>query len=335
MTAVKASLSQMNHSFSSLFRAWFNRLWTFNWFLTLTVLLFVVAIPFYVVAAILDPRLITNAPAFVKPLKFVVSIAIYLGTFLFLLTLVQRRRWWVHFVGNVTALGLLIEIVLITMQAIRGTTSHYNQTTPFDAMVFNMMGSAIVIVAVLNLVLGIWLLFQRLPDPTIAWGLRLGVLISLLGMLVAFRMTGTPSPAQLAQMRAGQEPTAIGAHSVGIEDGGPGLPFVGWSTVGGDLRVPHFVGLHSMQILPLLGFTLSRRRTLAQRQRLVLILTAGLGYLGWLVLLTWQALRGQSVVAPDLLTLTAYAVLLGIVALGTALALTRQRPSNPATVHAQ
>jgi hypothetical protein len=187
------------------------------------------------------------------------------------------------------------------------------------------MGLIITVVAVMNLLVGIWLLFQRLPNPTIAWGIRLGVLISFVGMIVAFLMTSNPTPAQIAVMQAGQMPTAIGAHSIGIEDGGPGLPFVGWSTVGGDLRVAHFVGLHGMQVLPLLALLLSRRRTLNQRQQLLLVVTAGVAYVGWVVLLAWQAMRGQSIIAPDMLTLSAYGALLGVVFVGGTVALTLLR----------
>ncbi|HEY8600538.1 MAG TPA: TetR/AcrR family transcriptional regulator, partial [Thermomicrobiales bacterium] len=79
----------------------------------------------------------------------------------------------------------------------------------------------------------------------------------------------------------------------------------GWSTVGGDLRAAHFIGLHAMQLLPLLGWALSRHRFswLADGARLALVRIAGAAYLGLILLLTWQALRGQSIVAPDGLTL--------------------------------
>ena len=159
-------------------------------------MIYVVLIPIYIVAAILDPRSITNAPAFVKPLKFIISTAIYVTTFLWLLTLVQGHRRWVQIAANVTALGLLIENILITVQAIRGVASHFNSTTPFDIALFSTMGIIITVVAFMNLLLGIWLLFQQLPDPVIAWGVRLGCLISFVGMIVAFLMTSGPTPNQ-------------------------------------------------------------------------------------------------------------------------------------------
>lgn len=335
MTTVNTSTTSLSNSFATRVRGWFGQLWSFNKLLTLSVMLYIVLVPIYIVAAILDPRLITNAPAFIKPLKFIISSAIYVTTFLWLLTLVEGHKRWVQIVANVTALGLLLENILITAQAIRGVASHFNATTPFDIAVFSTMGIVITIVAVMNLLLGIWLIFQRLPDPVIAWGVRLGVLISFAGMIVAFLMTTGPTPAQETQIDAGQMPAAIGAHSVGVDDGGPGLPLVGWSTVGGDLRVPHFVGLHGMQVLPLLALALSRRRTLNQRQKLMLIGTAGAAYLGWMALLTWQALRGQSIVAPDVLTMTAYVGLLAVVLLSTLFTLIALPQSPPTTVTAQ
>ncbi len=222
-------------STSTGIRAWIGRMWSFNRLLTLSVLLYVALIPIYVIAAIVDPRIITGAPAFVKPLKFILSTAIYLVTFLWLLSLVQGRRRLVAVLAFVTALGMMVENVIITYQALRGVTSHYNMTTSFDAALFNIMGMIIMLVALMNLGLGILLLFQKLPNRATAWAVRLGVLIAFVGMMTGFLMTGVPSPAQQAQMAAGEQPTTFGAHSVGVEDGGPGLPFVGWSTEGGDL----------------------------------------------------------------------------------------------------
>jgi hypothetical protein len=94
---------------------------------------------------------------------------------------------------------------------------------------------------------------------------------------------------------------------VGVEDGGPGLPVTRWSTTGGDQRVPHFVGLHGSQALPLFGYLLARFAPawLRAGHRIALVWTAGLSYLGLVVLLTWQALRGQPLTSPDAATLGA------------------------------
>jgi hypothetical protein len=319
---------------AAIVQEWIRRMWAFNKLLTLTALLYTILIPVYIVAAILDPQLITNVPAFVKPLKFIISTAVYTATFVWLLTLVDGHKRWVQIAANVTALGILIENAIITMQAIRGIPSHFNMTTPLNQALYSSMGLIIMVVATMNLLLGIWLLFQRLPDPVIAWSIRLGVLISFVGMMIGVLMTTRPSAGQLALMQAGQQPSAVGAHSVGVEDSGPGLPLVGWSTEGGDLRVPHFVGLHAMQLLPLLGWALSRRRRLNQRQRMVLILSAGAAYLAWIALLTWQALHGQSIIAPDLLTIISYAGLIGFIVVALLVSLTTLHRPIEATARA-
>jgi prepilin signal peptidase PulO-like enzyme (type II secretory pathway) len=193
-------------------------------------------------------------------------------------------------------------MIVIIAQAARGTTSHFNVTTPFNSFLWFTMAAFIVLVWTMNLLLAIMLLRQRMPDQAFAWSLRLGVLISSIGMVAAFFMV-RPTRDQAASIASGYTPHIVGAHSVGVADGGPGLPVVGWSTVGGDLRVAHFVGLHALQVLPFLGWLLTRRKgvfvLLAANDRLALVCTMGLGYLGLVLLLIWQALRGQSVVSPD------------------------------------
>jgi hypothetical protein len=303
------------------------RAWALNAPLTLLGLLMIGTLLAALVGLVVDQQVITGAPAWLKPAKFAVSVTIYSFTFVYLLQFVQGRRRLVAFVANATAFALLVEMVIIVGQVIRGTTSHFNYTTPLDSALWMTMAGFIGLAWTMALILGVLLLFQRMPDPVWAWALRLSVLLSLVGMGVAFLMT-SPTAAQLAGARAGKGLPIIGAHGVGVADGGPGLPFLGWSTIGGDLRIPHFVGLHALQVMLILGLLLTlpaTRAMLSMGQRVALIWTAGLGYLGLISLLTWQALRGQSIIAPDGLTLAAGGALVGAVALATAVILVAGR----------
>lgn len=289
------------------------RSWGANRALTLLgvsmLLLLVATVPLIV----LDAREITGVGAWIKPTKFAISGAIYAFTFVWMLSLIRGHRRLVSFVGLVSAGTFMLEIVLIVAQVVRGTTSHFNYTSAFNAAVFSAMGVAITVFWAMTFIAALLLARQEMPERALATGIRAGLFLSLIGMAVAFLMV-VPTAEQQAAADSGA-PAIIGAHSVGVADGGPGLPLVDWSTRGGDLRVPHFFGLHALQALPLVGWLVQRRsRRLGERRSVALVRLAALAYLALIGLFTWQALRGQSVVAPDALTLAA----LGGIGLATA-----------------
>jgi hypothetical protein len=285
-------------------RALLRRAWAFNRPLTFVGVLMLVTLIGTLVGILVDPLVLTGQPAWIKPAKFAISISIYCFTLLWLLTFVRGRRRIVGLVAAATATALAVEEVIIVGQVLRGATSHFNIATQFDGTLWEAMGLTIAVVLVANLATVVLLLLQRLPDPAFAWALRLGLMVSFVGMGVAMFMV-FPTPAQLSAAEITGTMAIAGAHSVGVEDGGPGLPLVGWSITGGDLRIPHFAGLHGLQILPMVGFFIATLRVgwLGTRYRVALVWTAGLTYLGFVLLLTWQALRGQPLVAPDASTL--------------------------------
>jgi hypothetical protein len=278
----------------------------------------------------LDPRMITNAPAWMKPAKFAISILIYAATLWILLPAIADRPVFVRIVSWTVLLGLGLEMALIALQAARGTSSHFNNATAFDAMVFRVMGATIMVIWFLTMVVAALFFRRHLAHPALTWGVRLGFLGTIIGMGVAILMT-LPTPEQQQAAAAGLPELVQGAHSVGVADGGPGLPIVGWSTTGGDLRIAHFFGLHALQIVPLVALLLMRFSPswLPARAQAQLTSIAGVAWIALTLLLAWQALRGQPVTAPDGLTV---GVLVGIAgaALLLAAVVTRQAASDAA-----
>jgi hypothetical protein len=281
----------------------------------------VVAITF----ALGDPREILGQNAWFKPLKFSLSIGIYAVTMAWLVGLPGLRRPRIAAAAAwITVIGLVIEIVVIVYAAATGTTSHFNVATTLSTTLWSLMGSSIAVVWVMTLVVGLLVFRAPLPDRARTLAIRAGVVLGLIGMAIAFLMT-TPTSEQLDDFQG-----VAGAHAVGVADGGPGLPFFGWSTEGGDLRIPHFVGLHALQAIPLglLALEVLGRRVLALRDvhvRFRLVVLGAVGYAGLMALLTVQALLGEPLLRPSAGVLLAAVVLVLGVSVPAAATLRRGR----------
>lgn len=191
---------------------------------------------------LLDHRVVTGAPVWMKPLKFALSITAFVWTLGWLLAdLPAAAQRSVQLISWGVAVSMVVEQGVIFVQAARGTTSHYNTSSALNGLLFGLMGIFILV----NTLMTVWALYlawryQPYGPAGYVWGLRLGLLVFLVGSVLGGLMIHHQQ------------------HTVGAPDGGPGLPGLGWSTRAGDLRIAHFLGMHALQALPLLGWALSR-----------------------------------------------------------------------------
>jgi hypothetical protein len=199
-----------------------------------------IALVLVLIAMYFDQRQLLGVNVWLKPAKFLFSSAIYLWTLGWLLNYVEVPMLYRSWLGLLASLLILGENIAICGQAFRGERSHFNISTAFNAIIFSTMGIMIVINTLLLVILLYWFFSSPVAMPAGAlWGCRLGVLLAILGSIEGGYMS------------------ANFAHTVGMKDGGPGLPLLNWSVEAGDLRISHFIGLHGLQVLPLGGFLLS------------------------------------------------------------------------------
>lgn len=232
------------------------------------------------IGLLIDDRTLLGVNVWIKPLKFMISDAIYLFTAGYLITLYPFSKRKKNIINNINSFCLLIEGSIIVTQAARGVQSHYNMSTLLDGILYGMMGILIginVIIMVLFLIETVRLKINT--TKAIKFGIFLGWIIIIVGSWVGSQM--------IAQL----------SHNIGVVDGGAGLPLLNWSTVAGDLRVAHFFGLHGIQIIPLFAFFLSRKWNTSKRHKIIAVGIFGLCYASFVGWTYYQASIGMSLLS--------------------------------------
>ncbi|MEV6060063.1 hypothetical protein [Nocardia asteroides] len=289
------------------------------------------------VGMLVDDRELLGESVWLKPAKFGLAFALYGLTLAWILRLPHRGRratWWL---GTVFAITGIADVGFIALQAARGTFSHFNTASdPVNQIGQQVFTSGVPGLFLANLVLALIISWQKLADRPTRIALKAGLWLAVAGMMLGYLM-GFTGPQLVRQadgtvvgLMAGHTVRAGGAHGDAARDGLGAMPITHWSTTGGDLRIPHFVGLHGIQVLLLLAVALlalaPRYRWLrTEPVRAALLGVAVLGYFGLLTLVLWQALRGQPLTSPDLATAGAATALALFVAGGVTAVYLRAR----------
>jgi len=228
-----------------------------------------------IAGSLIDDRTLMGVNVWIKPLKFSISGAIYILTVGFLMTLYPFSKRKKIILNNIVSWTLLIEIGLIIYQGSRGVQSHYNKSNPFDGLIFAAMG---ILIAINVLIMALFIfdtIRLKLKIPKLLqWAILLGWIIVFFGSWVGGQMISEMS------------------HNIGVEDGGPGLPLVNWSTIAGDLRVAHFFGLHGLQIIPIFALLILNRWKTTTRNQIIIVTIFGLAYALWIGYIFYQAKQG-------------------------------------------
>ncbi|MHA7129570.1 hypothetical protein [Algoriphagus namhaensis] len=216
---------------------------------------------------LLDSRELFGVSVWNKPIKFYLSTTVLLWTTGWIMHELPGKRQ-VRFISTGVLICLSLELILITYQAVQGKASHFNVANPLDGAIFGMMG----IIIFINSLFFIYLLILFVRTKTIAPGYRVGILSGLF----IFLLGGYEGYLMAAKL----------SHTVGASDGQEGLFFLSWAKAYGDLRIYHFIGLHALQVLSLMGWYFFKHRPGAMWITSLVYLVFSSGTL-------WYALQGK------------------------------------------
>ncbi|WP_211253387.1 hypothetical protein [Glycomyces tenuis] len=291
---------------------------------------------FALAAMLVDDRTLMGESVWVKVFKFSFAFSAYNLTLAWLIGHMTRARrfgWWS---GTAFAVISVFEVGVVAMAASLGTYSHFNTSEELsNTIVQGAFQYGVPTMFMINIVMAIVVLWQRIGDRAVTAVIRWGLLLSTLGMAAAFFILGVAEQERRVAEDAYGDPVELSAgHGVGDPDGN-GMFLTGWSVTGGDLRVPHFLGLHGIQVLIVaalvLGALAARSAWLRdERVRARIVHSLGLGYLGVCVTTVWQAARGQSLIDPDAATLAAFAASAAVALIGIAVTIATARKNAPA-----
>ena len=224
--------------------------------------------------AMVNPVEVLGINSMIKPIKFCISTTAYSWTMAYLLFYVNNQikvKWY----SILAAFVMVYENGVIIVQAFRGKISHFNQSELVGGILYALMGVMIVWLTTATLIISLRFIFQKTYSVSspVALSIKIGLM-----MFVVFSFLGGYM-------------SVINTHNVGGEIGQAGLPLLNWSTLFGDVRVAHFFGIHSLQVIPLLGYVMSTRIHDESKAK-TYIWAGALLYFSFICFTLYQALHG-------------------------------------------
>jgi hypothetical protein len=220
-----------------------------------------------------NKTLVLGINSTIKPMKFALSIGLFSWTMALILQYVEAVRK-VKTYSWAAVICLSFEQFAITLQALRGQQSHFNKTDAFGIVLYALMGVFIVTITLWTGFMTYVFIRQKACNMPLA--VSLGIKIGLIYCVIFSLFGGYVS--------------GLTGHTVGAADGGAGLPLLNWSRFYGDLRVAHFFGIHSLQIIPLFAFFIEKQLKTDISIKAVWLFS--MVYLAFVVFTLVQSLRG-------------------------------------------
>ncbi len=232
---------------------------------------FLLAIIFIVLSRFYDLQ-VMGVNAWYKPIKFALSIGVYSWTMAWYTYYIQSSPNTITFFNWSVIVLFGFEIIYIGLQAGKGQLSHFNVSSPLYSKLYMLMAFAATFVTLFTAYIGVLFFtqnFPSLPDYYV-WAIRIGIILFVIFSLEGFVMGSNMS------------------HTIGGEDGGGGLPFLNWSRKYGDPRIAHFIGMHALQVIPILSYYLLKSTKMT--------LIVGVFYFLIALYVLLQALQGKALI---------------------------------------
>jgi hypothetical protein len=201
-----------------------------------------------------------------KPIEFGLSGAITTLSLAWVLGRLPRSRFW----DWAAAIGIVFfvpETALIDLQQWRGVPSHFNFRTDFDGIVFDVMAVCIGFVALGIVAVAVRSLGGVAGAPSTAFAVRAGLLFLLLGQVLGGLIIANYFTSDVSIANA----SIVGAA--------------------GELKIPHALALHGLQVLAVLAAILERA-AVPERTALGAVASCAVGYALVLAAATLQTYSG-------------------------------------------
>lgn len=300
---------------------WPRILWIVGTVLLVTMLVHVAAIPL-TGGALLGPVSLR------KPATFAETGWLVAWSVALLMPVLRMRAWQEHVVGATVALFGLVETAVMAVQAWRGVPSHYNFSSPLDAaLVRGGAAGTAALFFVGVIVLLVATLRARIPAD-VRLGVVAGVLVLFVGAAVGMVMIFNNSGVYQGTIGVGFTEQVAAYRGPDAAIVGRELLLIRPETRGGDLVLPHAIGVHALTLLAVPAVLLSRTTATPRRRMLLTGTTVAAVVVAQAVLLANAfAVRPLSALGPVALAVLGLCAvaLLGAYA-ATAARLWRDRP---------